>query len=135
MTALRDVDLIVHAGDIGEASILEQLEALAPTIAVRGNVDRSARLAALPQTEVATVAGKDLYILHDLDELDLDPGAAGFAAVISGHSHMPALEVRRGVLYLNPGSVGPRRFKLPVAMARIEISAGRLNADRLYLDV
>ena len=121
--ALRGSDLIVHAGDVGHPAVLEALRALAPVVAVRGNNDRGAWAEALAETEVVEVGGFSLYVLHDLAALDLDPEAAGFQAVIAGHSHQPKLERRAGVLYLNPGSAGPRRFRLPVALARVRIGA------------
>jgi uncharacterized protein len=124
--ALRGSELIVHAGDVGTADVLEALRAIAPTVAVRGNVDTGDVAAALPETEVVEVGRVHLYVLHDLSQLDLDPKAAGFAAVIFGHSHRPAAEVRDGVLYLNPGSAGPRRFSLPIAVARLRVEGDRV---------
>ena len=109
LAALRDCDAIVHAGDIGKPEVLEQLAELAPLTAIRGNVDTWA--ADLPDTAVLTLARKCFYVIHNVKELELDPRAAGFAAVISGHSHMPTSATRDGVLYLNPGSAGPRRLK------------------------
>lgn len=123
LAALEGVDLIVHAGDVGRAEILQQLEALAPTVAVRGNVDTSPWGRTLPATETVEVRGRLLYVLHDRADLDLDPRAGGLAAVIYGHSHRPEAEERNGVLYLNPGSAGPRRFSLPVGLAILEVSA------------
>jgi putative phosphoesterase len=119
--ALRDSALIVHAGDVGSPEVLERHRAIAPTTAVRGNNDRGGWARALPLTEVVEAGAVSLYVLHELADLDLDPKAEGFAAVITGHSHQPKAELRDGVLYLNPGSAGPRRFKLPVALARLEI--------------
>jgi putative phosphoesterase len=133
--ALKGSDLIVHAGDVGGTDILEQLRTIAPTFAVRGNVDTGAWAKALPITEVVDVGQLRLYVLHDLATLDLDPRAAGFAAVISGHSHRPSAEVRHGVLYLNPGSVGPRRFTLPIAMARLRVTGDRLSHEMIALKV
>jgi uncharacterized protein len=127
VTALRGSELIVHAGDVGDAEVLERLRAIAPTIAVRGNIDSAAWARALPETEVVAVGDLQLYVLHDLTSLDLDPKAAGFAAVVSGHTHRPSANVRDGVLYLNPGSAGPRRFTLPVAVARLEVVGARLS--------
>ena len=127
--ALRGVERIVHAGDVGSAAVLEELGAIAPVVAVRGNNDRGAWAAKLPATEVVEVDGALLYVIHDLAELDLDPAAAGFHAVVSGHSHRPKIERRDGVLYLNPGSIGPRRFTLPVAFARLRMSGGTLAAE------
>src|SRR5690606_24854869 len=107
--ALAGSDLIVHAGDVGDAAILDALGAIAPVRAVRGNVDVGTWAASLPPIEVVEVAGQHLYVLHRLEDLDLDPAAAGFAAVIYGHSHRPSAERRGGVLFLNPGSAGPVR--------------------------
>jgi putative phosphoesterase len=127
LAALDGVELIVHAGDIGDPQILSQLRAIAPTTAVRGNIDTGAWAASLPVTDVVEVGDVRLYVLHDLAALDLDPQAAGFAAVISGHTHRPAADVRNGVLYVNPGSAGPRRFRLPIAVARLEIVGRRIS--------
>ncbi|MDX2170073.1 MAG: metallophosphoesterase family protein [Deltaproteobacteria bacterium] len=130
LAALRGCDHILHAGDIGDAAVLEALRAVAPTTAVRGNNDRGAWAAPLPESEAVELGGVWLYLLHDLHGLDLDPAAAGFAAVITGHSHKPVVETRRGTLYVNPGSAGPRRFKLPVAVARLRIGrGGRIDAE------
>ncbi len=133
--ALRGSDLIVHAGDVGHPAVLEALRALAPVVAVRGNNDRGAWAESLAATEVVDVAGVLLYVLHDLAELDVDPEAAGFHAVIAGHSHRPKLERRGGLLYLNPGSAGPRRFRLPVALARLRIQAAVVEAELVELEV
>jgi uncharacterized protein len=133
--ALQGSELILHAGDVGNPAVLESLRVIAPTIAVRGNVDTDAWAARLPLTEVVDVGGLHLYMLHVLASLDLDPKAAGFAAVISGHTHRPAAELRDDVLYLNPGSAGPRRFSLPIAIARLDIAEGRLSYDIVELRV
>ncbi|MDJ0864673.1 MAG: metallophosphoesterase family protein [Myxococcota bacterium] len=135
LDALRGCSHILHAGDVGRREVLEALRALAPVTAVRGNVDRGAWADALPTTEVAEIGPLALYLLHDLAELDLDPAAAGFAAVVSGHSHRPRAEVREGVLFLNPGSAGPRRFTLPIAVARIEVAGRRLVPELIELRV
>jgi putative phosphoesterase len=127
VAALRGSDLILHAGDVGKAAVLEALRTVAPTTAIRGNVDTAIWATALPATEVISVDGLELYMLHDRAALDLDPRAAGFAAVIYGHTHRPGAEVRHGVLYLNPGSAGPRRFSLPVTVARLTITSGQLS--------
>ena len=119
----------MHAGDIGAPAVLDALARVAPVTAVRGNNDREGWAAGIPETEVVEVGGVSLYVLHDVHELDLDPRAAGFAAVIAGHSHRPRQEERDGVLYLNPGSAGPRRFKLPVSLARLTIARGRLTPE------
>ena len=113
----------------GGAQILEQLRAIAPTFAVRGNVDTGEWAKVLPMTEVVIVGQLQLYVLHDLATLDLNPRAAGFAAVVYGHSHRPDAEVRHGVLYLNPGSAGPRRFTLPIAMAKLRVVGDQLSHE------
>lgn len=133
LDALRGVDRILHAGDIGGPDVLHALEALAPVTAVRGNNDRGPWAEAIPATEAVEVAGAWLYVLHDLKELDLDPRVAGFTAVVSGHSHRPAQEERDGVLYFNPGSAGPRRFRLPVSVGRLTVDAGRVTGRLLDL--
>jgi putative phosphoesterase len=135
VAALTGVERIVHAGDIGSPDVLTQLERVAPVVAVRGNNDRDAWATAIPQTEVIEIGGVSLYVLHDLHELDLDPRAAGFAAVIAGHSHQPRLEERDGVLYLNPGSAGPRRFKLPISLARLTVTGSCVQAKLLTLEI
>ena len=135
IVALKDCELIVHAGDVGGADILERLRAIAPTVAVRGNVDTSAWAMSLPLTEVVSVGDLQMYMLHDLAQLDLDPRTAGFAAVISGHSHRPGAETRDGVLYLNPGSAGPRRFSLPTTVARLEVAGSRLSHEIVELRI
>jgi putative phosphoesterase len=135
LRALQGADLIVHAGDIGGPDVLHALRAVAPVVAVRGNNDRGDWAAALPDTDVVKTAGHSLYVLHDVKTLDLDPRAAGFDAVIAGHSHQPRIDRRDGVLYLNPGSAGPRRFRLPIAVARLDVDAAGLEARILPLDV
>ena len=122
VAALRGSHLIVHAGDVGGPDVLDQLRTLAPTYAVRGNIDTQAWAAKLPATAVVEVGQLHVWLLHDIAELAIDPLAAGFAAVIFGHSHKPSIETRDGVLYFNPGSAGPRRFKLPVTIARLRVS-------------
>jgi len=133
--ALRGCQQILHAGDVGSPEILEELGQIAPLTAVRGNVDRDAWANRLPYTRVIEIESRLLYMLHDLGQLDLDPAAAGFRAVISGHSHQPKVEERAGVLYLNPGSAGPRRFKLPVCVAVIEINGDMLTPGLIPLRV
>lgn len=134
LAALQGSELIIHAGDIGSSGVLERLSAIAPVHAVRGNNDRAAWAHALPLTEVVELGGLYVYLLHDLSELDIDPAAAGMAAVITGHSHKPRSEVRDGVLFLNPGSAGPRRFRLPISLARIEIVDGLLRPELVTLE-
>jgi len=133
--ALRGSDLIIHAGDVGHPEILDELRLIAPTFAVRGNVDTARWANALPATEVVEAAGLQLYVLHDLATLDLDPKSAGFAAVISGHSHKPSADMRHGVLYLNPGSAGPRRFKLPICLARLRVTGSELRHELVELQI
>ena len=135
VVALQGVERIVHAGDIGSPDVLTALERIAPVAAVRGNNDRERWAAAIPETEVVQIGGVALYVLHDLHALDLDPRAAGFAAVIAGHSHRPRLQERDGVLYLNPGSAGPRRFTLPISLARLTVAGPRVRAELLTLEV
>ena len=127
LAALAGVDLIVHAGDVGRAEVLQQLRAIAPTYAVRGNVDTSPWGRSLPATEVVDAGGRLLYVLHDRAELDVDPRAGGFAAVIFGHSHRPEATERGSVLFLNPGAAGPRRFSLPISLAILEVTAAALT--------
>ena len=131
LATLRGCDAIVHAGDVGKPEVLEQLAFLGPLTAIRGNVDKWA--VDLPDTAVLTLAGKRFYVIHDVKDLALDPRAAGFAAVISGHSHVPKSETRDGVLYVNPGSAGPRRFKLPVAVAKIRVHRETVAAELIVL--
>jgi putative phosphoesterase len=120
--ALQGVDQIVHAGDIGNPRILDDLRRIAPVSAVRGNVDLGSWALDLPTTQLVEAGKALLYVVHDLSTLDLDPRAAGFQVVISGHSHRPLIERREEVLFVNPGSAGPRRFRLPVSLVRLEIS-------------
>lgn len=135
IVALRGIDHILHAGDIGNIQILETLRTLAPTTAIRGNIDRTGPCSQLPATEIIGIAGYSLYMLHNLAEIDLDPRAAGISAVISGHSHKPAIEHRRGVLYFNPGSAGPRRFSLPISVGILDISKSALTPRLIELSV
>ncbi len=122
LDVLAGCELLIHAGDVGKPSVLEALRELAPVVAVRGNVD-GGELAALPETEAVEAGGATLFVLHILDDLDLDPVAAGFQAVIYGHSHRPEIRWQRDVLFLNPGSCGPRRFSLPVTVAVVDVPA------------
>jgi uncharacterized protein len=131
---LRDVDRIVHAGDIGSPEVLAALEALAPVTAVRGNNDRGAWARMIPETAIVEIGRVRLYVLHDVKALAADPRESAFDAVIAGHSHQPSLVRRDGVLFLNPGSIGPRRFTLPIAMAIVTVRAARVRARLLYLD-
>ena len=134
LAALSGAQLIVHAGDVGSPEVLDQLRGIAPVVAVRGNNDRGAWAESLSTTEVVDLDGLFLYVLHDVKELDLDPRAAGFRAVIAGHSHRPGVEEREGVLFLNPGSAGPRRFTLPITLARLSVRGGDLDATIVHLE-
>lgn len=135
IAALRGSELIIHAGDIGDGEILERLEEIAPVTAVRGNIDTAPWARALPDTAVLEAAAKQIYILHDCNQLDLKPEAAGFAAVVSGHSHVPLQRTENGVLHFNPGSAGPRRFNLPVSVGRLRVSEKRIEAELISLEV
>ena len=121
LAALKGSDLIIHAGDIGKPDILEQLRTVAPVVAVRGNIDKGFWADQLPITAVAEAQSVKIYVLHDVQQLDLDPAAAEFKIVVSGHSHRPSRTERSGVMYLNPGSAGPRRFRLPITVARLDL--------------
>ena len=120
--ALRGVEHILHAGDVGVAAILDRLGQIAPVTAIRGNIDLRGPCAKLPPVELVELDGCSIYMLHNLHELDLDPVAAGIQVVISGHSHNPSIERKKGVLYFNPGSAGPRRFSLPISLGFLEIT-------------
>lgn len=135
LAALRGVEMILHAGDIGAPDVIPRLQGIAPVKAVRGNNDRDPWARGIPDTDVVEVGGIQIYILHDLAEIDLDPAAAGFQVVVSGHSHVPKSDRRAGVLYLNPGSAGPRRFRLPVSLARLRIAGNSVEPELVTLDV
>jgi len=130
---VRGSEHIIHAGDVGAPEILEKLATIAPVTAIRGNIDKAAWARQLPETEAIEIAGVSIYVLHDLAKLDLKPEAAGFRVVISGHSHVPKQETRGDVLYFNPGSAGPRRFKLPVSVGRLTVEAGQVEAAIITL--
>ena len=132
--ALRGCDAILHAGDIGDPGILTALARLAPVTAVRGNVDRGDWASAVPTTEVLQHGAVLIYLLHNIAELDLDPAAAGFQAVVSGHSHQPGFHATGGVLYINPGSAGPRRFSLPIALGRLHVEGDAVTAELVELE-
>jgi putative phosphoesterase len=131
---LRGSDFIMHAGDIGNAAVLAELAAIAPVTAVRGNNDKGKWADAVPEFDVLQIGEIMVYVLHDLFELDLDPAAAGFRVVVSGHSHRPSIEERGRVLYVNPGSAGPRRFKLPIAVAELQIDGASVRARIVELE-
>lgn len=133
--ALRGSELILHAGDVGKPEILAALREIAPVIAVRGNVDTADWTRKLPETAVAEADKVLLYILHDVHSLDLNPAAAGFHVVVSGHSHQPGKLERDGVLYINPGSAGPRRFQLPVTVARLNLTLTPFEVEFVELAV
>ena len=135
LPALAGVEHILHAGDVGDISILERLRTLAPTTAIRGNIDSRGPCGTLPATEVVELAGRLVYLVHSVHDLDLDPVAAGVALVVSGHSHKASLQQRGPTLYLNPGSCGPRRFRLPVTLALAEISRDTLEARVVELEL
>jgi uncharacterized protein len=124
LAALAGVEHILHAGDVGDFSILERLREIAPVTAIRGNVDVSGRCAELPATDVVELGGKLFYLVHSVHDLDINPAAAGIAMVVSGHSHKASVEVRNGVIYFNPGSAGPRRFSLPVTVGFVTVEDG-----------
>ena len=135
VAALKGVDQILHAGDIGGPEILDSLARIAPVTAVRGNVDIEPWVNTLPETEVVELGGIMIYMLHDLARLDLKPEAAGIRAVVYGHSHQPKIEEKNGVLYFNPGSAGPRRFRLPVSLGKLMIENCRVRAELSELKV
>lgn len=133
VAVLQGSDLIIHAGDLGDQKILDKLKEIAPVTAVRGNIDREAWARKLPATNRLEVDGVSIYVLHSLQELDLKPEAAGFAAVISGHSHVPKQEMKNGVLYFNPGSAGPRRFLLPISVGRLIVRDATIAGEIIEL--
>lgn len=133
LDALRGVSHILHAGDIGSTDVLEQLRKIAPVTAVRGNNDTQPWAKGIAEHEVFQCEGHAIYVLHDLKELDLDPATSGFAAVITGHSHKPVIKNEEGLLFVNPGSAGPRRFKLPVSVGVLEVESGGIRASIRYL--
>jgi len=132
--ALSGVDMILHAGDIGNAAVLDKLGEIAPVVAVRGNNDKGEWAESLPEWEVVEIGAVSIYMLHDLKEIDITPAGA-FQVVVSGHSHKPVVEERRGVLYLNPGSAGPRRFTLPVSLAHLRVEGSAMQAKLIELSV
>ena len=135
LPALEGVELILHLGDVGNAAVLDELGRIAPVTAIRGNVDRNGPCSRLPETEVLMLGGRYVYMLHDLKELHLDPAAAKFAAVLSGHTHMPRIEWRGGVLYFNPGSCGPRRFELGITLGLLTVTEeGEFRPQVVSLD-
>ena len=135
LDALAGVDLIIHGGDIGAPEVIEALQRIAPVIAIKGNNDRQPWAKSIPDTQSVTANKVKLYIIHNLNELDFDPSARGIQVVISGHSHKPSIVSRKGVLYVNPGSAGPRRFKLPIAIAKLKIQGTNPKAKILELKI
>jgi putative phosphoesterase len=135
VAALAGVEHILHAGDVGDVTILDALRSIAPVTAIRGNVDTQGRCATLPATELIELGGCDIYMVHAIEDLDVNPRAAGLRMVVYGHSHQPSVEERGGVLYLNPGSAGPRRFSLPVTVALVRVGAGKPSAEIVELEV
>jgi uncharacterized protein len=134
LAALRGSDLIIHAGDVGASSIIPALQKIAPVTVVRGNIDIDSWARELPEDAVLELAEIKIYVLHNLKELRIDPAAKGFAAVICGHSHVPMQETTKGVLYFNPGSAGPRRFRLPISLGRLRIRDGAIHPELVDLD-
>jgi len=132
---LRGSEHIIHAGDIGAPEIIPALEKIAPVTAIRGNIDTKPWAHRFAETEVVELEGFHIYVIHDANALDLNPRAAGFAAVISGHSHQPKQAMKDGVLYFNPGSAGPRRFRLPISVGRLVIAGGNISGEVLEIAV
>jgi uncharacterized protein len=135
VAALQGSTLIIHAGDVGQPEILEELRRIAPVVAVRGNIDRAAWAEQLPHSEIVEHDGIRLYVIHILEDLDLDPPTTGFHAVITGHTHRPKMTSKDGVLYFNPGSAGPRRFILPVSVGRLSVEGGSVRGEIITLTV
>jgi len=132
LKALQGVDRILHGGDVGNAEVLEALREIAPVVAVRGNNDNGSWADDLPQWEVAELEGVFVYMIHNLQEMDISPSGS-FQVVVSGHSHKPSVEERRGVLYVNPGSAGPRRFSLPISIALLRVTGDQASAEIVEL--
>ena len=132
--ALGGSEMVIHAGDVGKPEILEELRKIAPVVAVRGNVDTEPWAKELPETAVVEAGAAMIYVLHDVNALDLDPAASGFQIVVSGHSHKPGKTERDGLLYINPGSAGPRRFQLPVTVARLNLGRTTFAVECVYLE-
>lgn len=134
LEALKGSQLIIHGGDVGDPKVIKALEQIAPVYAVRGNTDRGRWAQALPMTQVVEVEDLRFFVIHDIGMLDLDPKAAGFNAVIYGHSHVPKEEWRDGILYFNPGSAGPKRFQLPICLGKIRIRDGSMDVEIVNLE-
>lgn len=133
LRAMEGAELIIHAGDVGDSAILGVLKKIAPVVVVRGNVDADKWAETLPATAIADAGTTQIYVLHDVKQLDLNPAAAGFSFVVSGHSHKPGQTERDGVIYINPGSAGPRRFQLPITVARLDLEKRPWRAE--FIDV
>jgi uncharacterized protein len=135
LQALQGVDLVIHAGDIGTPEVMDALKRIAPLVAIKGNNDRGSWARSLPDTKLVKISAAKLYVIHNVKEVDFDPGARGIQVVISGHSHKPSVVHREGVLYVNPGSAGPRRFKLPVAVGKLHMNRLNVKAEIIELDI
>jgi len=135
LDALRGADMIIHAGDIGAPEVLERLRSIAKVVAIKGNNDRAVWARDIPERVEAKIDSVKVFVIHSVNDLDFDPAAAGYRVVISGHSHKPSNSENGGVLYLNPGSAGPRRFKLPIAVARLKISGGSVEGEIVRLSL
>jgi uncharacterized protein len=135
LQALQGVDLVIHAGDIGTPEVMDALKRIAPLVAIKGNNDRGSWARSLPDTKLVKISAVQLYVIHNVKELDCDPVARGIQVVISGHSHKPSVVHREGVLYVNPGSAGPRRFKLPVAVGKLHMNRLNVKAEIIELDI
>lgn len=135
LDALTGVDLIIHAGDIGAPEVIDNLKRIAPVVAIKGNNDRGNWAKSLPDTKLVKTADAKLYIIHNVKELDCDPVARGIQVVISGHSHKPSVINRDGVLYVNPGSAGPRRFKLPIAVGKLRVEGMNVKPEIIQLEI
>ncbi len=133
LAALRGADLIIHAGDIGKPEVLDVLKTIAPLAAIKGNVDRDGWAKSLPETKALKIGAARIYLIHNVNELDFDPAVRGYQVVVSGHSHKPCIVTRDGVLFVNPGSAGPRRFKLPVAVGKLYLDHLDIRAEIVYL--
>jgi uncharacterized protein len=135
LVALAEAEHILHAGDVGDFEILGELRKFAPVTAIRGNIDVHGGCASLPATEAVELGGRLFYMVHSVRDLDISPKAAGVAVVVSGHSHQPSIEHKNGVMYLNPGSAGPRRFRLPISVALVTATAESIAARIVELVV
>jgi putative phosphoesterase len=135
LAALKGVDLIIHAGDIGKRDVLKALKTIAPLVAIKGNIDKDRWAKSLPETKALKINDAQLYVIHNVKELEFDPAARGFKVVISGHSHKPSITTRDGVLFVNPGSAGPRRFKLPVALGKLRVDGREVTAELFELAI